>query len=208
MHAAAASITVPGRSMRWAIVAMMSVPNIDPAPCAALSNPYPAEPIPKYRSAYTGRSVMYDRPKSVEEGQADQAREHEVVADEAQALDELRENALPVARLGVLADAQAAVQRERGARGDRSQPEPDGSAEGRDQDAGDRRADHPPGLPGDRAERDRIPKPLAVDQLRHERHAARLVERPEGAAQRREHQQVRDADQPEHRQDEGEDQGR
>jgi len=39
MHAAAVSITIPGRSIRWATVAMMSVPIIDPAPCAALSSP-------------------------------------------------------------------------------------------------------------------------------------------------------------------------
>ena len=39
MHIAAASISKPGRRIRWAAVAMMSVPSMDPAPCAALRSP-------------------------------------------------------------------------------------------------------------------------------------------------------------------------
>ena len=144
----------------------------------------------------------------VEEGQADQAREYEVVADEAQPLDELREDAPSVARFDLLTDVETAVERERGARGDRRQPEADRSAEGGDQDAGDRRTDHPAGLPGDRAEGDRVRQPLAIDQLRHERHPAGLVERAKAAAERGEHEQVLDTRESQHDQDEGEDQGR
>ena len=51
MPAAVTSNTMPGRSMRWASVAMISVPINDPVPCAALSRPYPVEPVPKYWSA-------------------------------------------------------------------------------------------------------------------------------------------------------------
>src|SRR5207245_8047574 len=83
-----------------------------------------------------------------------QAREHEVVADETQALDELGEHAASVAGLDFLAHVETAVERERGARGDRGQTEADRSAERRDQDPGDRRTDHPAGLPRDRAQRD------------------------------------------------------
>jgi len=143
---------------------------------------------------------MYERPNS--------AGEDEVPADEAQPLDELREDALSIARLDLLTDVETTVERERGARRGRRQPEADRSAEGRDQHPGDRRADHPAGLPGDRAERDGVRKTLPVDELRHERHPARLVERAKRAAERGEHEQVRDARQTQHGQPEGENQSR
>ncbi len=50
-HAAPTSSTLPGRMMRWASVATVSVPTSAPAPCAAFSTPYPVEPAWKYQSA-------------------------------------------------------------------------------------------------------------------------------------------------------------
>ena len=39
MHVAAVSMIFPGRRMRSATVAMIRVPSIEPAPCAALRSP-------------------------------------------------------------------------------------------------------------------------------------------------------------------------
>jgi len=86
-HAVAAvSITRPGRTSRSAAVVMMSVPIIEPAPCAALRSPYPVDPALKYWVGVDGQERDVRQPEQrVEEGQADQAGEDEVVTDEAQA---------------------------------------------------------------------------------------------------------------------------
>src|SRR2546426_8466071 len=135
------------------------------------------------------------RSQAIEKGQGDQAGKYEIVADEAETLDELRKHTLAGAGGRGAAEAQAAVERQRGVGGEGGQPEPDGAAEGRDENARDRWADHAPGLPRDGAERDGIGQAIALDELRHEGHAARLVEGPERIAQGREHEQVLEADQ-------------
>ena len=132
--------------------------------------------------------------EAVEQGEGDEAREHEVVGDEAETFDELGEHALAGAGGGRPAKAQAAVEGERGVGGEGGQPEPDGAAECRDQNPRDRRADHATGLPRNGAEGDGIGQAIALDELRHEGHAARLVEGPEGVAHGREHEQVLEAD--------------
>src|SRR5207245_8256011 len=95
---------------------------------------------------------------------------------EAHAVGELAEDVLAVAGRGGTGDAQPAVEQQRDARRAGGQPEADRAAEGGDEDAGDRGADHPAGLPGNGAERDRVRQPRAVDELRDEREPARLVE--------------------------------
>ena len=121
--------------------------------------------------------------------------------------DELPQHVLAVAGQRVALHAQPAVEDERDVGGAGRHPEADGAAEGRDQDAGDGRADHPPRLPGDGAERDRVRQIAAVDELRNQRQPARLVERAEGVGQDRQHQQMLEAGDAEHRQDEGGGQG-
>jgi hypothetical protein len=119
------------------------------------------------------------------------------VRDEAQPLGELPQHVAAVVGGGIARELQAAVQPERDIGGGRRHPEADRPAEGGDENAGDGRPDHAAGLPRDGAERDRIREPLPRDELRDERHAARLVEGPEGAAQRGHDEQVLDAGQPE-----------
>jgi hypothetical protein len=124
-----------------------------------------------------------------------------------EALGELPEHVPAVARRHVAGDANAAVEEQRRVRGRGRDAEAHGAARGRDQDARDRGADHPAGLPRDRAERDRVRQALAIDEARDQRQPARLVERAEGAAQRGQREQVLDARQRERGQDEGDGEG-
>jgi hypothetical protein len=82
-------------------------------------------------------------------------------------------------------------------------PKPNGAAERGDENARDRRPDHAPGLPGNRAERDGVGEPGAIDELGDQGQPGRFVERAERVAQRGQHQQVLEADPAEDREGEG-----